>query len=743
MPVETQCEHCGFAYISKEEMLGKKVRCRNCGQIFTVAPSSEAGGGAFSELPPESNDDTGFVPAVTIEESNMTGGVGSAKSRMERAGDPGTFDFNEAAIGEQFRASVPFVFPYSRTLDSSGPKLLTLGLLAWLSYRLFTWSPAEGQANPIWAGLLPVILALLLFVVIWMPIIRMAVRQVGRTMKFKLPGDMGMRTAAVASVPFAFGGLFWLVGESVVTFAVGTMLGAIVSVPVAWFLYRLRQLEIAHAAVAILTGSLLAGAISAGAFYGINYAAGQGVASTPYAEQFDHSPFGPKLDWPPPQVADKPFAPLPFTPNPSPTQPAQTPPITTITPIQPVDPGTANNLPKPGETAPPPPPGNEPAVQVAPRPAPEVPEAPKDPLANHAVLTDGRVIDVPVVGGQIVYPFVGEPAGESGPGPINFFAVVSSSADGDMVAVYQIKPFGLVHPAKPFAATIGSYTISADGDLLARVTRFGGPSIQIWSYSRDRVIGRVPLDREAQFVAFLDKTMILCGWRNQANSLELGAYDVAAQKWIDYVISNDPHGPWVTPLWAGDRFSLLTVGSSVRDNALSLRIYPPLPGARPVFLPIMRRDAAVALGPTAITASPDGTQLAIAFEQEGQLQISIFRRPERTPTAAPQDLKLRDHILPGGLGLPPLERAAFEPLTASSCLTWLATGKPQSAEGENTKVSGVMFYKLLTIDPDQGRVLDRLSMGSPTMQKAIDAQTMHFVFPGAKGPRILEGKLRH
>ena len=35
------CEHCGKQYNAPENLLGKRIKCKNCGQAFVIAPVEE------------------------------------------------------------------------------------------------------------------------------------------------------------------------------------------------------------------------------------------------------------------------------------------------------------------------------------------------------------------------------------------------------------------------------------------------------------------------------------------------------------------------------------------------------------------------------------------------------------------------------------------------------------------------------------------------------------------------------
>ena len=344
MPVQASCEHCGFSYVAKDDMAGKKVRCRNCGQIFTVSLPSSSQEASGAHAPPDAASDqsaspfqsdlklpslddlpdvpsapspyarnsdiTRVMPAIQTTESNMSGGIGSAKSMMQRTGDPGTFDVAEGAAAPVVRPFKPFDFPFAPELDRFAPKIVLWLMLFWVAYVAFAWNPADSSAideqypaiahgsYPAWAGLIPAAVMLVLFAILWLPLFAVSLSRLSTVLKFQAPTDNKARAAALAVFPFALGSVLWLTGWSIGSLVSGVVLGITIGTPAAWFLYRLREKEISYGAVCLAIASVAATILSIALYTGANQILSQTLVASGKGNLFDVSPMGPHLSWP-------------------------------------------------------------------------------------------------------------------------------------------------------------------------------------------------------------------------------------------------------------------------------------------------------------------------------------------------------------------------------------------------------------------------------------------------------------
>ncbi len=763
MAIETQCEHCGFTYISKDEMAGKKVRCRNCGQIFAIrAPAmDDPGGTSAGQIPSDPGDEpfadlsqiepsaespynpnrlgeTRRMPVVTKFESNMEGGVGSAKSFMERTGDAEAFDLAGPQPGELRRPSLPFSFPYAGDLDTWLPRLVPLLMLFWFFNTIWNWRPDPETADtyPTWSGLIPIGLLLALLLVVWTPIFSGAMGRVAAAMNFCLPPKRGIRALCLASVPFGLGGVFWLAGESTVTMGIGLFIGAAITVPGAWFFYRLRENEIAHAAVAMVLATAISAGITVGAFAGGNYVLNQILNSTDKGDLFTQSPMGPNLPWEAaPAKASAPVATKTPTPPPPPTTKIVLAPEGSVARTEDQPPTTsAPEEPQPDEQ----PGAQQPAAAdgggILKEEAPETPNVDTLPAAtppaasasqeqrnvikpDHPIFASGHYLPVQQAITDVIYPI-----GES-----NFFAVVSPTDDPEIqeVSLYTVQPFARVAQAR-FASTVqeSGYALSPDGKLLVRVTHFGdAASLQVFDFAQNRVTVNQPMgDRgsEPRLRGFLSNTTILMEWRSSqaGEPYTLRSLDLGNLRWQVYALSNERHAETIVAM--PDMRSVVAVGVDA-DSTVTLRFWEPDRRDdrrnRMTRVMLMEFRGEFSLSPTGIAVRPDGQRIAVTYGDNRQLQLLVCERDDRRGPVL-------NHIFPA---LP--QRADSRGKRPQNRLTWLPGGD-------------VVVYGQFCIDTVTGEVLGDIDIGPIMQQQLVSDEILHLVISTQQGPRVLQVQLR-
>lgn len=688
MALQTACEHCGFSYSVKPDMAGKKVRCRNCGQVFAVniggaeagadrpsQPSadqpSDLGLPALDDLPMEApapspyernSESTRVMPAITTTESNMTGGIGSAKSSMERTGDPGTFDVaGGTPVAANLRPSTPYDFPFARELDYYGTKVLLWLLLLWAVWRAYAWVPRleEGLHQPDWSGILPAATILLLFAAVWLPIFALAMRKVAAAMKFALPPQHKTRAAALAAIPFALGGVFWFGGETTGTLITGIILGVAVAVPVAWFLYRLQEKEIPYAAVGLVAAGIGSTALTIAIYLGANLAVNQAMIASVRDAQFHASPMGPDLSW------DAPNRPKPVErPIPTPTRNAA---------------NTNQNT----------------APQIAAQGSvlTDIRAFSFDKPIDSALFADGREDIIGVV-----------TAGRGGPEVVRYHLTLAQ-------APLKGVQWGKVMLEDKFGAPFGEgdARLSPDANSMAQLV---GATFIVWSFQENKVIGRhrppewKPGDiiRVLAYDGTAGKAICTHRTRNEFHVVTANFETKRADPWYIAPLnaqlgedrSKDLHSEMVA---LSPDNSMLAVPVVDRNGDAAIRVYFSTPNARPVDHPISIdfrgvdfRDAV--LDPTGICFSPDSKQVAVAYGKKGLTQIY------RCPAGTPDPMELATSIMGEGLGVVSGERPAGgrpgEPLPMrENSLVWLQGGDywlygKQIADGERLRFIGTI-----------------------------------------------------
>ena len=629
MPVQASCEHCGFTYVAKDDMAGKKVRCRNCGQVFTISlasssqpmagadtltsaafePSS-AGSSTQGELEPPSLEDlpnvpsppspyernnnvTRVMPAIQTTESNMTGGIGSAKSMMQRSGDPGTFDVTGGLEPTGRRVPKPFDFPFARELDRFAPKIVLWLMLFWVAYVAFAWNPADpsvitepypvladaANAYPSWAGAIPAGVMLLLFAILWLPLFTLGMNRLSAVLKIQLPVDNKSRAAALAVFPFALGSVLWLTGWSVGSLVSGVVLGIAIATPAAWFLYRLHEREIPYAAICLAASGVVTTGLSIALYLSANSILNQTLVASGRGGLFDVSPMGPHLNW------SEPHRPKPL-------------PVANAGKTPPTPERTAGGAPIPGNIVP-----------------------------KQSFLQDVKV-----------FAFDRDPARFLPvPGRNDMVGIVSQAASGteQEAARYLLDTKGTSSRFDITAAPLssGDACISPDGDRMAILVRSPGnlSVVKVWSFKANKLEGRPYSPPEWQptdtilMLGFIGDSEIVCARRQRGafQPLTLNVRSGVAQPWYAPMgtrgsedKSSDMHSQLFT---ASPDLKHIALTAITQDGKTWLRVYSSDGTVADSDLRIT--DRAVALNPTGISFSPDGTQVAASFEPPGAMLI--------------------------------------------------------------------------------------------------------------------------
>ena len=71
MPIATSCADCGRSYTIKDELAGKKIKCKDCGAVIAVPVARKSGGTAApKKAPPKkiANSDDDFLDALNSDE---------------------------------------------------------------------------------------------------------------------------------------------------------------------------------------------------------------------------------------------------------------------------------------------------------------------------------------------------------------------------------------------------------------------------------------------------------------------------------------------------------------------------------------------------------------------------------------------------------------------------------------------------------------------------------------------------
>ena len=703
MPIQTQCDHCGHPYVARDELAGRRVRCRQCGLVFALTSpdnqvflaelddnsgdaiqnsdlSADDTAADFLSPPPEpaspyprrDQSETRAMPAVTTVQSNMAGG--SDKSVMQRPEvDPGEFDFaSDVSVSTGMRPSFAFNFPFAAELDVWLPRIILLLMIFWAGYQAWTWRP--GPENPLfgitvqmpaWSGAVPLALLLIVFFAAWWPLYRGANRKASSALKFALPEGTRMRAAAMASVPFAMGVAFWFGGESTVTAAVGMILGTGLALMAGWFLLRLQDNELPFVAIALSVASVIATVLTCVLLVCFNMALGETLRAMHKTDLFAASPVGPGMAWGisapktpqvitpkatpalipapvsvknsagvlppiPPAIGVRPDLGLPLSPETLPTVavpapgdplPDKTPPkhrpdagevAIAVPDVVPV-PNTDNNT---GDAVP-----TKPDATVTANAAPRVLGT------NNEVIREARHLGI-VDAQQMVYPLTSAERVAS-------ISVLRNGRGQYLAELYNTRTMERLSTISLQRTTdVPSYALSPDGDLLARFSKGLISEIQVYSFSKGKLIQRVALDDrtvQARLLGFINKTTLLIEFRGGGGlggaSYALRTQELAPpsrEKTATFVETPSP----IVSVYADSRHDEAKVAGVVAASAsgpAAVRIFNLAnPGLKQLIVIPDRIDPAVVGNPSGVAFSFDGRQVAVSYESDGQIVVAVF-----------------------------------------------------------------------------------------------------------------------
>ena len=325
MAFEVRCPECSKLYAAEWRMVGKRIRCRKCQAIFLVgqpaaAPVVAGMGGSDSIAEP-------------VDPIGTAAGLNPIPSPPAENDDPFVGLTFSVDPKDAVKPSKPLVFPGSRALEAWLP--LSLGFVAVI------WSTSETIADRgTHAWSVPVRLAVLagLYFALVLPLTLRSVRGSFKKMRHALPPSTWQRAATTFGVPACLAYVLWLESPSpVFGFALGCILGLVVSAAAFCLLFRLEPEESAHP-YAVAGGTFLGAATGAALlFVGMNFLLNQAILSSKAAAAYQQSPLGSPLTWNTPPDAAK------TRPNlskgigkqmPQPAQPSGQQPEITAPPLQ-------------------------------------------------------------------------------------------------------------------------------------------------------------------------------------------------------------------------------------------------------------------------------------------------------------------------------------------------------------------------------------------------------------------------
>lgn len=279
MVTDVACPVCQKHYSATPDMIGKRVRCRNCATVFPVIPQDEGSLEPVGVSAAEEEESAPAAPPPPPLDGNLES------------------EFESAIGGEEgrspLRPNIKLKFPWAAELDRFLPAALIIIAVVWMCSQTF----GSPDLNPLWTGFLRVGVVLALYACLILPVVLFAASRIALKLKYELPPSTAWRAAAVFSLPLMLGYVFWSISAGPSGFVLGCILGLAISAAAFWLLFRLQPREIAPSFAAVGGSFLGAVLVSIGIMALLNVFINSGMISSHAAHDLRSSPLGPGFAW--------------------------------------------------------------------------------------------------------------------------------------------------------------------------------------------------------------------------------------------------------------------------------------------------------------------------------------------------------------------------------------------------------------------------------------------------------------
>jgi hypothetical protein len=531
-------------------MAGKRVKCKQCGNVFQI-PMSVGQDAAADENEPQ-DDYSALTALAELERSRggeayqppanvsrggtilggqgIRGGEGLVKSSMPRTGEHEQ-EIPLSTPEDVGRRNVRFNFPFAKEVDQYLPWALIVGGLAITALASLKMDPLLEDPKAPGAGWIPWVrslVAVIFYFALAGPLALRGVRMAARKIRMQMPRSATLRGLSSFMPALALGMLMFLAGGGE-TFGLvmGIVLGLVLAFGCVHLLFRFRFNEMPIAA-AYSGGMFALGAmVAVGVVIGLNVLLTNVMVATKKADQLAGSPFAAGLSWPKieqPVVHAKPKPPVIAR-----TTPAATTTSADATPVAATQSSLTETLAnKPTEPTPPPTPTE--STTAAPQKVAVVTDTPATPNADLPQLKPSPLVlgvqQTPVGSGflEAIFPAVPGPWTAITRGSPDRIECWNSPADQEWVqqgAIARMRDVGISN----------KYVIAPDGMHCARTAAFPYPCIVTYTFG----------DRSAADVTRLDQ------WSDVGLSDEVLGFVSADRILVRRTKSND--GTQVVELW--------------------------------------------------------------------------------------------------------------------------------------------------------------------------------------------------
>lgn len=567
-------------------MAGKRVRCKQCGNIFALPDAS------FEEDMPDL--DAWAEAERSFHSVDATDAGGSA---VRDGGDEGDSEYSEeAAPLRRGRSNVRFRFPLAGELDIWLPRVLMVGGLAWL----ISLCLKRTEPNTTGLTIARLAAALIAFFVFIGPITLMMIRKAGRQLGYQMPTGDRWRTYAAYFPAFVLGYAMCLAsGGQLKGLILGCVGGAILATVFLWLFFRLGPAEIAPSATYAFVGFFIGLAVVSGIFLGLNTLILQLMISMKNPDLLPASPFAPSqaIGW---LSEDQRLELLAAKEKES------------------------RPTPRPGETSD--------GISVEPAPPPPPPPPELSPIVR-SIQTAPLEMNFE----QFIRPMT-----ES-----NFRAIARTDSGNVQVQVWNIetsRQTGSTSFALGQQQWENQYVLSPDGNLLARVSEFPRLQVQVWNFSARQVTHFINLTErrgvKPELVGFVDPQRLLIRWQS-GGGCTIEIRDIAAPAADPRLVELPSFELNGTTLVFGRQATLAAVATRVNQSP-TLLVYSLESGQKVSEVTIESMDPRWPVTPTGMDFSADGTQVAMLFEQSGNGLLLSYQIDQ------PEGKKINEYVYPAG-----------------------------------------------------------------------------------------------
>jgi hypothetical protein len=714
MPISVTCPQCAQRYSVSDALAGRKARCKNCGGMISIPQGG-------TRAPVDDNSDTVAAPALGEQalsfddpQPAQPGGRPFVPASAMDVDLRGPEEAPPPLFQGSFRTARQFGFPYARELDTILPWLVAIGAGIWVVTQALDFASGPKQ----WLTSLVIFtLALIFFGVFW-PIGHYALRLAARQMRYEIPRPAWWRALAAYSLPAALVYVLWTTSEANGGLFSGIIAGLLVVSMLAWLFVRPAKRELpttlSYACIAFLISVLIGYLV----LHGMNLLVVSIVEQAGTSAEIKRSPFAPGFAWAPAQAVREPTeeprgGPLiPWRPSTAPVAP----PGDTVASNGPDAPAPAEpDAPEPQEPqepgdsifadagdptpatrpATPPQPDEEPtATAIDPAEPDDDPEptAGTEPPQEDPDAFVRQIQPVRGVAGfdEVVYPAWGR----------EWMAVVRRlSPTEDRVERWHIPTMTKKAEVRfnHEADRVERYLISPSGEFLVRVVNWPKLAAQVWSWEQRRVLRNIELsDRlgTPSLIDFFDDDLFLVRWERQA-TIGLETWNArTGQRLRQIPVPSHQNLPSNAAISRDGK----TLAIALRlDGDATVQLYNLQSGRAARRLPMTALDRRWPVRPTGMSFSPDGSMLAILFEETGNALVMVWRVSDGK--------LLAEQVYPSGL-VP--ETSGF----AHPAFQWLADG------------SGFLLYGRLILDAETLGTLAELPLNA-VGQQVIDDSTLH------------------